>query len=132
MSSQVLVSVLGDIMFIDHHNRLHREEGLPAYIRVNGDLSYYYNGELHRENDLPSYERTDLNTGFKDLEYHIHGNWHRTNGPAGYGSYYLYGILIPPGIFPRSVVVWKKFLTESNKRAIPCPEEWRKYYDENF
>lgn len=132
MRSRVLISVLGDIMFIDNHNRLHREEGLPAYIRANGDLSYYHNGELHRENDLPSYERTDLSTGFKDLECHIHGMWHRTNGPARYHRHYLYGILIRNKEFDRSVVVWKKFLTESNKRAIPCPEEWRKYYDENF
>lgn len=123
-----MISILGDILFFDAEHELHRDKGRPAFIRHNGDVSYYYHGQRHREGDLPSfYPENPINS-----EYQLYGLWHRTNGPAGYGSYYLYGILIPPGIFPRSVAVWKNFLTESNNRAIPCPEEWRKYYDENF
>jgi len=58
-------------------NNLHRDDGLPAVIDIDGTKEWWFNGKKHRDNGEPAIIRTN---GTK--EWWVNGNRHRENGPA--------------------------------------------------
>ena len=52
----------------------HRDNDLPAFISVDGDLYWYQRGNKHRENDKPAIVFSD-----GTVEWWYHGKKHRIN-----------------------------------------------------
>ena len=71
--------VMNDELIYDYKHKqcLHREGGLPAIIRSNGDKHWYVNGKRHQEGGLPAIINSN---GYQ--AWYLNGKLHREDGPA--------------------------------------------------
>ena len=51
----------GTQRFYNEKGQLHRDNDLPAIIRVSGTQLWYQNDKLHRDNDMPAIVRANGN-----------------------------------------------------------------------
>lgn len=86
----------GDKLWMNAAGELHRDGGLPAVERANGNKQWWVNGARHRDGGLPAVDRFD-----GDKEWWVNGVLHRDGGlPAieftfGFKQWWIHGVQQP-------------------------------------